>query len=278
MLTHRENFVPITPSTIDETRQPICLFTIVRSEPMFLPFWIAHHKDEFPLHVLFHQDPTPQDIRCCQQHNVTHQIIYNSTSYCWAWITETANRYSDYLLKSYETVMYCDVDELIVDPNNVTKRKDLPNTIRAFGISPMHDVLKEPALDVNKTIGEQRNYVSHFLGQNKPIIKRNVNVQWDMGFHDTIGHPPIPILDDLHLIHMHFIDYDLMVKRHKFRGQFTNISQLEYKGKFGDHNFMHSPHNIRTILHRWIQHSVLADDKTNKILNAVDITKLVYPD
>lgn len=251
-----------------------CIFTIVRNEPIFLPLWLNHHSKMFDyIFVIFHQSYTKYELDLCREYDVEYVVIHNPSSYCWLWITETANEFSKFLLKSFRAVVYADVDELLIDTDDILN-KPLPAITRCTGYAIHHHVNKEKPLVTSKSISEQRVYYTDHGGNGKPIVKTDPKIEWDMGFHHLIGHPYIPANPHLYLIHMHFIDYDIMVKRHKTRGQFDNISEFEKIGHFGGHNFLYDGDQIKNWLQQWESDSKQMNNQIANLVDSIDLSTL----
>ena len=261
-------------SHIGSQKQSTCAFTIVRNEPVFLPLWISHHIKTFDrLYVLFHQSASNLEKEICEKNNVESLIIHNSSSYCWAWITETANEFSRFLLKSFNVVAYSDVDELIIDTNNIL-HSQLPGITRCQGYA-IHQIMNEEApLVTNLSISAQRNHYTDHSGNSKPIIRTDPTPDWDMGFHYLRNHPYIPINPLIFLIHLHFIDYDIMLKRHQLRGQFNNISEFEASTNSGGHNFLHKAEDIRNFLTFWEGYCSKMTPTVASIVDKIDLSTL----
>lgn len=248
-----------------------CIFTVVRNEPQLLPLWLSHHRSYFDhLYVLFHQSATPAEIALCQKYQAEYLIIHNQSSYCWKWITDTANRFAKFLHQSFEMVAYSDVDELLVDTNGELDKR-LPSVMRCTGVSIHHHVNKEPPLKLSGPLSRQRSYHTTDIASSKPIIKTDPNIDWAMGFHHVTSGAEIPINPNLYLIHLHFADEMLMVQRHLHRGQFDNISELEKLNNFGGHNFVHDARAIRGMLIGWEK---VTKRMTPEIAAAVDMIDL----
>jgi hypothetical protein len=209
-----------------------CIFTILRNEPVLLKIWLKNHKKLFDdIYVLFHQSASDLEKSLCEQYGVTYFNIHNSESYCWVWLTDTANKFATFLLNSYELIAFSDVDEIIVDPKNLLQHPEsFPDVTRCVSLNVIHDYKNEPAaLDFNKPLSVQRpKHIWPDRHWCKPIIKRSSRPYWNTGFHSVKGEgyyeilrspwPKLPNINmDLFLVHLHYIDIQFFLNRHRHR-------------------------------------------------------------
>jgi hypothetical protein len=257
-----------------EHRLSRAIFTVVRHEPVLLPVWLAHHHKTFEhIYVLFHQYHLPDELVACRNYNATPLIIHNPTSYCWAWITATANEFAKFLLQSYKIVVYADVDEFLVDSGGVLD-KTQDKVVRCNGISVLHHYPKEPRLNPAVLLSKQRGFYTCGPELCKPVIKTDPDLLWDMGFHFLKRHPDLPVCQGVSLVHLHYMDYNLMVRRHIMRGQFDRVSEWELQGQYGSHNFVEHPGAIARILNQWEPKSRPVTQEIACILDSIDLSQL----
>lgn len=262
-----------------------CVFTIIRNEPVLLKIWLKNHKKLFgDMYVLFHQSASDLERSLCEQYGATYFNIHNGESYCWIWLTDTANKFASFLLNSYELIAYSDVDEIIVDPKNLLRYPKLfPDVTRCVSLNVVHDCKNEPAaLDFNKPLSIQRP--KHFwpdMGMSKPIIKRSSNHKWDVGFHilkeevginlHVVDIDKLPHINmNLFLVHLHFMDIEFMLDRHRQRGQFDKIAEYERQNELGRQSWLEHKNQARA----WLDGITITDRPAwaAEIIDSVDIT------
>ena len=119
------------------------------------------------------------------------------------------------LLKSYDAVVHSDVDELVfADP---ARHRDLvafaeavpDDVVTAAGLDLQHLPDEEPALDVARPIGAQREWVRFSAAMCKPAFIRRP-VAWAQGFHACDA---AAVWRGLYLIHLRYADLGLGLRR-----------------------------------------------------------------
>jgi len=191
------------------------VFTMVYNEAIFLPIWLRYYSRFFPpedIYVLDHEStddstsgsgfvrvPVPNPVVDCEQ-----QLI-------------TVQRQQHDLITLYDVVLYTDVDE-IVTPDPVSNLGDYINSfqydyVNCQGLEILHLKDQEKPLDLAKSIMDQRSYWFHndrFLS--KPLWAR-IPMDWDLGCHARLDGQHRE--DSLYLIHLHRVDYDICLARHR---------------------------------------------------------------
>lgn len=192
-------------------RAPLAIVTMVYNEPVFLPLWLRHYTVQAePRHcyVIDHGSSdgstAPEQLppglnlvripRSPQDDSRRCQFMSN---FCAA------------LLVWYETVIYVDVDEILVaDPALHVSLADYAATlgdqavISAIGLDVVHSPDDEPPLDWMQPVSRQRHWLRFSSAMCKPVLIRRP-VQWAPGFHN-IDAPPC--FDELFLFHLRYAD------------------------------------------------------------------------
>ncbi len=122
------------------------------------------------------------------------------------------------LIGAYDTVLYTDVDEFVVPSpeSNINLGEYIDKFqseyVNCNGYEILH-IKDEAPLDVTRPIMEQRSrWFSNDAYMSKPLLTR-IPMEWDLGCHST---PKGKRQDtSLYLIHLHRVDYDLCLSRHK---------------------------------------------------------------
>lgn len=225
-LTAAGDAVPLATVEIGLRREPgagcrpRCVFTIVQNEARYLPVWLSYYGRHFHPEDIFVLDHNTTDGSTtglegrCNVVQVHHGMSYDSY-----WIKSTVERFQSFLLQSYQTVLFAEVDEIVMaGPSRYDGLADyiqrMPGAIaRCRGFEVVQD-RAEPALRFDQPLLKQRAYWHPSPSYSKPLLSR-VPLTWYAGFHDT-WHPPGPAPDpDLVLVHLHRVDFEYCRARHE---------------------------------------------------------------
>jgi hypothetical protein len=120
------------------------------------------------------------------------------------------------MLRSYDTMIFTDCDEIIVvDPDRAPNLRSYLESagdvsIRPIGLEMFHMRDREPAIDFDRPILQQRHYCCFRSVLCKPAIAREP-VRWAPGFHHCSR---IPFIDpQLYLFHLKHVDYEFALRR-----------------------------------------------------------------
>ena len=201
-------------------RRPRAAFTIAQNEPVMLPVWLdyySRHFDADDLYVLDHDstDESTSDLasRC--------QVVpvHRTASFDHRWLRTTVESFQRFLLQSYETVLFAEVDELVIaDPRQYAGLGAYIDALErpaarcsGFNIVQQPD---EPALRFDQPLLAQRRYWHASLQYSKRLLS-GVPLRWSVGFHDEYNAPDDPPDPALLLVHLHRLDYDSCLARHR---------------------------------------------------------------
>ena len=205
------------------------VFTIVKNENYFLPIWLKYYKQFFSdsdIYVLDHQSNDGST------DNLTVNVvpIINEVAFDHAWLTETVENQQAKLLEKYECVIFAESDELIYSPDmslDILIDKFLMDRSKTHvtceGYEMIQDMVNEKPLNPGDEIFKNRNYWFRYQEYDKTLISK-IPLKWIWGFHLTknvtreLGY-------NLHLIHLHRCDFELMLKRHEERATKWNITK-----------------------------------------------------
>ena len=116
-------------------------------------------------------------------------------------------------------MLFPEVDEFVVaDPSRYDgldayiEALDGP-AARCSGFNVVHQE-DEPALRWDAPLLAQRRCWHASMAYSKRLLSR-IPLQWSQGFHGEYGAPDAPPDPDLMLIHLHRIDYDWCLERHR---------------------------------------------------------------
>ncbi len=119
------------------------------------------------------------------------------------------------LLKYYRTVMYTDVDEIVVaDPRKygglIDLSQNMPSeTLHALGFEIQQIPSEEQRIDLSRAILAQRRWVRFWGGECKCVMTRRP-LTWSPGFHDSNYRPEFA---QLFLFHLRYYDLDTGLER-----------------------------------------------------------------
>jgi hypothetical protein len=245
------------------------IFTIIQDEPFFFPLWHKYYREHYPsrhMYVLYHplpaeeQDPTWLG-KTLVLTSTNLVRIFRDESFDHSWLREQVERFAGFLLGSYDTVTFTEVDEIIaIDPTK-SKERNLTTWLDAWycrdqaaarctGYEVIHRFDKEPAVDREVTwrpdgrVLKDRGWWYPSSLYSKTLIWR-VQPHWELGFHQALTYfgdatgrhaaLELPCEPDLMLLHLHKVDYPLAVERWQ-RTANRNWSKTDLKDRIGFQN------------------------------------------
>jgi hypothetical protein len=196
------------------------VFTVVQNEPAFLPLWLRYYGGQFEasdIYVLDHEstDRSTEGIgdRC--------QLvpIHREDSFDHRWLRSTVERFQSFLLCSYGSVLFTEVDEFVVaDP---TRYESLGSYIEGMEGSAAcctgYNVVQYPdeaQLRFDRPVLSQRRNWHPSRRYSKRLLGR-VPLSWGVGFHKEYNASDAHPDPELYLIHLHRVDYGLCLDRHR---------------------------------------------------------------
>jgi hypothetical protein len=198
------------------------VFTVVNNEKIFLPIWLKYYSkyfDKEDIYILNHQTDSDNAMNISREFNV---IPVKNPFYDYFWHTELTKSFYQFLLKSYEYVLYADVDEIIF-PNPGSSKLNLRDYINfttasvvgSIGYELVHDKVHEPAIDLTKEILCQRKWLQTSKIYSKTLLA-NQALDWEVGFHKIKNENNLSIRNDLILLHLHRMDFNLAWEKCQF--------------------------------------------------------------
>lgn len=202
-------------------------FTIVRDEAFWLPLWVKYYSRYFRPEDIYVLDNGTVDGSTA---NLPVQVIPKPSEYAFnhKWLRDTVQGFQHELLTRYQTVLFAEVDEFLWHPNGLDALIDSMETnkidaVRASGHHIVQDLDTEPVLDPALPFLTQRQFWTNgafgYPSFDKTLISR-VPLHWDLGFHWLLtpceGAKYEP---DLRLMHLHYLDYNVVFQRHLARAQ-----------------------------------------------------------
>jgi hypothetical protein len=124
------------------------------------------------------------------------------------------------LEKDYDAVLVTDVDEIVAPrPECGTLGDYIDGTdedfVTCFGYELIHMVDREGPFDPSRRVLDQRGFWFHNYAYSKPALT-TTPTRWLAGFHAREdGRTQLD--PDLCLIHLHRMDYEICLERHRYR-------------------------------------------------------------
>ncbi len=205
-------------STREPERRSRAVVTMVRDEPVFLPIWLEYYSRFFApsdIYVLDHGTSDGSTSRGGFNRVPVVQPVFSER-----WFTDVRADFQHDLLRNYDLVVVCDVDEIIAP---LPKWGDLGTYLDRFGedfvncmgYELLHVPEREAPLDLTRPVLDQRRHWYRSPLYDKPSVA-SVPMEWGLGFHrrldGLVSYDP-----DLYLIHLHRMDYNLCLTRHRHR-------------------------------------------------------------
>jgi hypothetical protein len=222
--------------------RPRAAFTIVKDEPVMLPLWLRYYERFFAaddLFVLSHDtgDGSTEGLagRC-------HVVpVHREAAFDHRWLRTVVEDFQAFLLRSYDTVLFAEVDEFVVaDPlryaglDAYIDALDAP-AARCTGFNVVHQE-DEPPLRFDEPLLAQRRCWHASLDYSKRLLARTP-LQWSQGFHREYRAPDAAPDPDLMLVHLHRIDYDWCLQRHR-RSAARDWNEADRSGGAGAQNLI----------------------------------------
>lgn len=229
--------------------RPRAAFTIVQNEPVYLPIWIGYYARFFDAADLYVLDHDSTDGSAAAQAGRARIVpIHRSRSFDHSWMKQTVEAFQSFLLQSYETVVFAEVDEfLVADP---ARYRDLGEYLerfegiaaRATGYNVVHHEGEAP-LDFARPILAQRRHWHPAPMYNKRLIAR-APLHWSIGFHDEFNAPEATPDPALFLAHLHRVDFGYCLARHEASAR-RKWSEYDVQAMHGNQNRLVDPAQFR---------------------------------
>jgi hypothetical protein len=196
------------------------VLTIVHDESTFFPIWLKYYSRFFApddIYVLDHEttdESTDRDgfVRI----PVTHECVD------MRWLRDTIQAKQHELTERYDVVLITDVDEIVApDPDLGTLGEYIDTFDKPFvncnGREILHQKDLEGPYDPTRPVLQQRHNWFWNFAYSKPVLAREP-MDWHLGFHARMD-GQADFDESLFLIHLHRMDYDLCLARHRLREQ-----------------------------------------------------------
>lgn len=230
------------------------VFTMVKNEKWFLPIWLNYYSkffNECDIYVLDHQSTDNSIENCKNQYSTVNFIQLQYEPFDDVFKINEIKKLQKNLLEKYDVVVYSDPDELIVpiDSFNLSEYLDRFNSsnntsIKCDGWELIHLPDRgEPEIDLTKSILSQRKYWFHSEKWYSKVLISKEPLNWSPGLHTITNNTTSD--NNLKLIHLHRIDYDLAYLKNIYNTQFKRPPGMT----LGGHSFIVNPEEFHN--HFW---------------------------
>jgi Glycosyl transferase family 2 len=196
------------------------LITMVHNEPVFLPIWLGYYSRFFVPEDIYVFDNESDDGSTERDGFVRLPVRHNRVDH--RWMVRKIQDLQHELLDRYDMVLVTDVDEIVApDPRWGTLGEYLDRFdeewVNCLGYELLHVRDKEPPLRLEEPILSQRHHWYFNDAYNKAALA-SAPMDWTPGFHGrTDGSYALD--PDLRMIHLHRMDYELCLERHRTRSR-----------------------------------------------------------
>jgi Glycosyl transferase family 2 len=201
-------------------RRSRALITMVHNEPVFLPIWLRYYSRFFGPEDIYVFDNESDDGSIARGGFVRIPVRRRRVDH--RWMLRTIQDLQHELLERYDMVLATDVDEIVApDPLWGTLGEYLDRFdeewVNCLGYELLHVRSEEPPLRLDEPILAQRRYWYFNDAYNKAALA-TMPMQWTPGFHGrTDGSYNLD--PDLRMIHLHRMDYEICLERHRARSR-----------------------------------------------------------
>lgn len=204
-----------TPRPGERTRAVI---TMVNNEPVFMPIWLGYYSRFFAPQDIYVLDNETDDGSTAGDGFVRIPVRRGRVDARWT--ARRLQKLQDKLLERYDMVLVTDVDEIVApDPRLGTlgdylDRFDEP-WVNCLGYELLHVRDAEAPLRLHEPILAQRRHWYFHDAYNKPALVSQP-LERAPGLHRRAD-GQYAIDPDLRMIHLHRMDYEICLERHRTR-------------------------------------------------------------
>lgn len=212
------------------------VLTMVHNEALFLPLWLRYYARFFAADDIYVLDNDSTDGSTDGGEFVRIRVPHDKVDNAWRIGTIEAHQHR--LLERYEVVLTVDVDEIVAPlPEWGTLGEYLDRFdeefVNCLGYEILHMKDVEGRFRPDRPVLEQRGYWFANVAYNKPALA-TVPMRWKPGFHERKD-GQMALDPDLYLIHLHRMDFDICLERHRVREK-RGWSERDLTAGWGSHN------------------------------------------
>jgi hypothetical protein len=196
------------------------IITMAHNESIFLPIWLDYYSRFFAPEDIYVLDNETTDGSTERDGFVRIPVEHGEVDH--RWMVDTIQGLQHELLDKVDMVLVTDVDEMIAPVPELGTLGDYldgfnEDWVNCLGYEILHRKDREPPLRLGEPILDQRHWW-FFNGAYDKAALATVPLEWRPGFHGRADFHfnPDP---DLRLIHLHRMDYDICLDRHRTRGR-----------------------------------------------------------
>ena len=210
---------------IDEPISPSgrrrAVFTIAQNEPRFLEMWLRYYRRHFDaedIYVLDHDSTDGSTDGLEQECNLVQ--VHRDASFDHMWLIGTVEDFQAFLLRSYDAVLFAEVDEFVIaDPERYSSLGEYIDALDGVaacctGYNVVH-YPEEGRLRFDEPVLRQRRFWHRSPQWYSKRLLGRVPLSWNIGFHQEFNLPSVEPDPHLYLAHLHRVDYDYCLKRHR---------------------------------------------------------------
>ena len=212
------------------------LLTIAQNESVFLPIWLGYYSRYFAPQDIYVLDHQSTDGSTDRDGFVRVPVEHDSLDF--SWMVSTIETHQRRLLERYDVVLVGDVDEIVTPlPEWGSLGEYLDHFdedfVNPFGYEILHMRDREAPFRGDRPILDQRGFWFQNDAYNKPVLATEP-LSWAPGFH-TRADGEWNLEPDLRLVHLHRMDYEICLARHRERSS-RNWNPDDLAAGLGAHN------------------------------------------
>lgn len=172
-----------------------CVFTLQHDEDFYLPMWVKYyskHFDNQDIYIFAHNptELTEPLLKSYENIGINVERIFTDEIFNHDWLNDIVHSTQRNLLNNYEYVVFTDCDE-IISPVGISLRDFIDNatenSYRCLGFNVVEDKLSRDAR------------------MDKTLITK-IPLVYEYGYHTSS--PNVDINDQIHLYHLHKLNYE----------------------------------------------------------------------
>jgi hypothetical protein len=205
-------------SDCDGGRKSRAALTIVRDEPVFFPIWLRYYSQFFEAGDIYVLDHGTSDGSTAREGFIRVPLTHDTVDH--AWMARTIGEHQARLLDDYDVVLVTDVDEIVAPAPDFGTLGDYidrfeESFVNCLGYELLHLADREGPYDPARKVLRQRGHWFANDLYDKPALTTRP-LRWRPGLHRTMDGSMRPD-PDLYLIHLHRMDYEVCLARHRYR-------------------------------------------------------------
>jgi Glycosyl transferase family 2 len=191
---------------------------MVHNEAVFLPIWLRYYSQFFRRDDIYVLDNETSDGSTGGGGFVRIPVERDEVDHLW--MQRTIQRLQHELIGRSGLVLVTDVDEIVSPVPEVGTLGEYLDRfddeyVNCLGYEVLHMRDREGPLDLDRPILGQRRCWFANDAYDKPALA-TVPMEWTLGLHDRTD-LETRIDPDLRLIHLHRMDYEICLERHRIR-------------------------------------------------------------